>query len=235
MEKINKKFVLPNSIVKSYGFDIKNLISSKHNPTENPDAKIDVDALLQSSIKNKDITPEQASILKKQFINNPDKIQGVLHEFSVMRVKKLMEMNWQDLDKQGLLPELKEKYLDGFQKKYYLEFGKDHKSVAEQKKASNNGHDIDSENERLTQLAIKNKDVDPEMAAQWKNNFKDNPEKLNSLLKEAVDKRVQKLMDMDWADLDKQGLLPELKQKYLQGFKLKFKEHFGHDYIENQK
>ena len=211
----------------------QNLISSKHNPRENEGAKIDADALLQSAIKNNDITAEQASILKEQFINNPDKLKSALHEFSVMRIKKLMEMNWDDLDKQGLLPELKEKYLQGFQKKYYIEFGKDHKSVEGQKSISDNSNDIDSENKRLMEFAIKNKDVDPEMASLWKVNFKNNPEKLNRLLKEAVNKRVETLMEMNWDDLDKKDLLSELKQKYLQGFKLKFKEHFGLDYTEN--
>lgn len=212
----------------------QNLVSSKHNPIENDGAEIDVDALLQSAIKNNDITAEQATVLKEQFINNPDKLKSALHDFSVMRIKKLMEMNWDDLDKQGLLPELKEKYLQGFQKKYYTEFGKDHKSVEEQKSISGNSNDIDSENKRLMEFAIKNKDVDPEMAALWKVNFKNNPEKLNRLLKEAVNKRVETLMEMKWDDLDKKDLLAELKQKYLQGFKLKFKEHFGLDYTENR-
>ena len=201
-----------------------NFLSAQNNVDDN----LDIEALLKAAIKDNDISPEVAQSLRKQYQNKPGRLQLLLKDFSKMRVDYLMSFDYDQLDKNGLLAELKEKYLQGFQQKFYKQFGKDHKSVEGQ--TSGKGTDIKSEIKRLKEFAIKNKDIDPEVANMMEANFKDDPEKLKKLFQDAPKERIDFLMDRPWDKLDKEGLLEELKQKYLQGFKQKYLENFGVHY-----
>ena len=223
-EEINLNLFAKSANIKS--------LSSSSPIDDNAVGNINIDEQLKNAVNNKDITQEQVNELRKQYVNSPDKLTNLLHKFGQMRIKYLMSLDWNDLDKKGLLPELKEKFLQGYQQKFYTEFGKDDKTVEEQKKTNDTG--IDAEIERLKEFAINNGDLEPEVAKKMQDNFKDNPEKLKKLFQEAPQNRIHSLMEFDWDKLDKEGLLPELKQKYLQGFKQKYKVNFGIDYKENK-
>ena len=72
--------------------------------------------LLGISIKRNDITSEVALQLKKQYQDTQkgrNDLSALLFEFAKDRIHFLMLQTYDDLDKKGLLPELKAKYLTG--------------------------------------------------------------------------------------------------------------------------
>jgi len=192
------------------------------------EGSVNIDSLLKTAINNNDISPEVAQQLRVQYQNDPKKLQLLLNDFAKMRVDHLMSLDYDQLDKKGLLEELKEKHLQGFQQKFHTHFGKDHKSVNEQK--GGNGSDIATEIKRLKEFAVKNNDIDPGAAEMMVNNFKNDPQKLKKLLQDTSKNRIDHLMSFTWDKLDKKGLLEELKEKYLNGFKQKYLEKFGIEY-----
>ncbi|MEO6456546.1 MAG: hypothetical protein ABIN97_20890 [Ginsengibacter sp.] len=196
-----------------------------------PEDNLDIDQMLNAAVKSKDITAEQAKLLKENYQNDARKLNSLLKEFAQMRIDYLMSLTWQELDKEALLDELKEKYLQGFQQKFYLAFGKEHNSAINIKK---NKNVIDDEIERLAEFVIKNGDETAEMVGLWKDNFKANPEKLKKILEEAPQKRIDYLMSLTWRELDKGNLLEELKRKYLQGFKEKYRDQFSVEYNDKK-
>ena len=82
------------------------------------DSSVNTEALLKTAINNNDISPEVAQQLRVQYQNDPKKLQLLLNDFSKMRVDHLMSLDYDQLDKKGLLEELKEKHLQGFQQKW---------------------------------------------------------------------------------------------------------------------
>jgi hypothetical protein len=211
------------------GLNIK--LSNEAPPLADHEQTIDVDQLLSDAVKNKDISSDTAKNLKEQYQNMPQKLPALLQSLKEQRIKYLMSLDWDALDKKDLLTELKQKFYNGFKEKYHIKFGKFPKDDA----TANNDSLIAKENEKLLKFAIANKDVTPEEAAVLKNNFKDNPQKLKEILNERKHSRIETLMNMSWSDLDKKGLLEELKQKYLQGFKTKHKIKFGTDWKGDSK
>jgi hypothetical protein len=203
-------------------FKVPNLLSDADSKN------INIDEELTKAYNNKDITKDQQALLKQHFNNDGNGLVSILEEFRKMRINYLMSLEWDDLDKQNLLDELKGKYLLGFQQKYNVKFGKQHLSFTQDKKKP----DLKKQIELQAQFVIDNKDETPDMVAAWKQNFKDDPNKLLKLLKEATQKRIDELMSMEWSELDKDSLLPELKKKYFDGFKSKYKQKFGIDYKE---
>jgi hypothetical protein len=186
----------------------------------------DVDEMLNYAFKNKDITSKEKSDLKTAWEHNPGKLRQLLLEFRQKRVDYLMTLSYDELDKskEGLLAELKNKYLQGYEQKFFVEFGKmPANSVS---KETIDQKEID----RLFQFAVNNKDIDPSQVAFMKECFKDRLDELRILLKAMQQKRIDELMNTTWIKLDKNNLLEELKTKYLEGFKTKFKEQFGIEY-----
>ncbi|WP_315819222.1 hypothetical protein [Paraflavitalea speifideaquila] len=60
--------------------------------------------------------------------------------------------------------------------------------------------------------------------------YKDDPEGLAQALEEYADNRRLALLYCSWETLDRQGLLEELKERDLEGFKAKYKQTFNRDY-----
>ncbi len=189
---------------------------------------INIDEVLKDAIKNSDVTKDQATLLKKQYQDNADELVKLVEEFRKCRVNYLMSLSYDELDKAGLLAELQTKYLNGFQEKYFMRFGKHHASFKVNDKINDQAKEI----ELLAKFVVDNKDATAELVAAWRVNFKDHPERLLELLKGAAQTRVDELMAMEWKYLDEHELLQELKKKYFDGFKLKYKQKFGIDYKE---
>lgn len=185
---------------------------------------LNIDELLSASIKNNDITPQQAVELKRLYQNDATKLKMALNDFSKERIKYLMDLGWEQLDKKGLLEELKRKYLQGFNQVFFDRFGK----APEQPKSSEDKQteiDVDA----LLKLYIDNNTINAQVAQGLRRNFTD-PEKLKSVLEEFAKQRIEWFMGMDYDKLDRKGLLEELKEKYFQGFKQKFKDKYHVDY-----
>ena len=200
-----------------------NLSASHDNAPK--DENLDVDKMLNEALKNNDITEDQKKALRETWINEPGKLARVLLTFKQMRVDYLMSLSWEELDKtDGLLKELKEKFLQGYEQKFFVHFGK----MPPGTKISESTEK--DEIERLIKFAIANKDLEPEIAAQWKVNFKDDLPKLKKLVLGAAQSRIDFLMTKSWSWLDHNDHMEELKRKYLEGFKMKYKEQFGVDY-----
>lgn len=205
----------------------KNRLFLNHNQPATNDALIDVDELLKNAIKNKDINQDTADELKKQYQHNPKKLKELIDELAKQRVSYLMSLEWNELDKEGLLEELKEKNFHGFKQKFFNAF---HKEYAGKKPGKAQFEDDDIDVDALLSYHIKNNGLQPEVAAGLKQNFKDNPKKLKEILESRAKNRVEDLMAMEWDELDKKGLLNELKEKHLHGFQKKFKDKFGVDH-----
>jgi len=152
----------------------------------------------------------------------------LITEFRKMRIEYLMSLDFDELDKLGFLEELQTKYLQGFQQKWFARYGKHHKSFTETGSTAVKQKEIDA----LIQFAIDNKDITAELGTMWKKNFKDDPDKLLQLVKEAPQKRIDQLMNLSWENLDTNNLLEELKRKYLEGYKIKYHQKFGIEYKE---
>lgn len=193
---------------------------------ENIYANIDIKKLLQENVEANNITDEQAKLLQEQYQNMPHKLVEALKEFAKLRLDYLMSLSWEELDKEDLTEELKNKYPAGLAQKFAMEFGKNPKwyNTNEPKTASA----IEAEN--LLQQAIKDGDIDPEHAAGLKRNFGSDPTVFKNAILEAIKHRLETLKKMSWDELDKSGELEELKRKSIQDFKQKFFENFGIHY-----
>jgi hypothetical protein len=197
---------------------------------ETVEENLDVNKLLKAAIDNKDITQEQAAELKKLYYETPKKLLTALHEFAALRMGYIQGLSWDELDKNGLLEELKEKYLAGFQKKYYLKFGKHYKDPKE-KESKQDEPDI----KRLIQYALDQGDIDEALVEAWQKNFANDPVRLRGLINDRINVGIRKLKNKSWDSLDKDGGLEDLKKFAFQSFKEKYKEKFGIDYKENTK
>jgi hypothetical protein len=209
---------------------------------------LNVDDLLKKAVLSKDITVEQADKLKKVYEQSPKNLVSILKDFKQMRVNYLMSLDYDQLDKSDMMAELKEKYLQGYQQKYYQQFGKQHTSFSQDdnlkkkndkafedaKKAHSDVNGtipvFSKDIENLIKFAIDNKDLSPQNALLMKHINRDHPERIKELVSKLPKERVDELMQETWEKLDKSNLLEELKAKYLEGFKMKYKDHFGIDY-----
>lgn len=210
---------------------------------------LSVGDMLKKSVLTKDITSEQAAQLKKVYEHCPKELALILKDFTQMRVNYLMSVDYEELDKSDLMAELKEKYLQGYQQKYYQQFGKQHasfsqddtfnkkndKAITDAKKVYHDASVVipvfSKQIENLIQFAIDNKDLSPQDAVLMKHINRDHPERIKDLVSKLPKQRIDTLMQESWEDLDKNDLLEELKTKYLEGFKMKYKNHFGIEYM----
>jgi len=122
------------------------------------------------------------------------------------------------------------------------------KSLEETQKALKDLKAATAENQikDLIDVATKEGKVTVAAAEQLKKDYANNPEGLRSLIATmpvynsitgAIEKSnevVKGLSEKSWNELDKEGLLPELKAKDFNLFKTKFKEAFKADYTGNQ-
>ncbi|MEP7317121.1 MAG: hypothetical protein ABI921_00210 [Panacibacter sp.] len=199
----------------------KNLISMT---TQEIAEKLSTDELLKEAVKSKNITPEQAAIFKEQWDGQPDKLKPLLDEFAKLRLRFLMGLDWDELDKKDLLSELKEKFIAGYQMKYFLQFG----YGPNEKKLSKNAKPAEYVNiDDLLAWAVENKYLDQVTAEGWKRNFGKDPEHLLKMVSDIPLTRLESLMQNSWDELDKDGLLDELKNISLASFREKFKSRFG--------
>jgi len=196
-------------------------------------SNIDFNKLIKDALVNKDITEQQCSVLIDNCEKNPDSIiclPKTLEEFRNMRVNYLISLGYDELDKKGLSEELKTKSLEGFQQLYFVKFGKHHSTSTVLKVDKG----LKQEIENLIQYAIDTKVITPELAAELKRGLSDNLPLLKERILHLLDQNDESLKSRPWDELEKFGLLEELKKLHFEVFKKKFKEKFGIDYKGNK-
>ena len=79
----------------------------------------------------------------------------------------------------------------------------------------------------MLSIAIKNKDISPEMAVTLKNNFNGSLSGLYETICSLADERLRYLMSLPYKELDRSDMMEELRNKYLQGYKRKVGTEIG--------
>lgn len=96
-------------------------------PNQNPSGKSANEKMLQYAVDNKDITPEHAVGIKWNTQNDPERMPSMIDAAKKANIESLMDRTWEDLDKNDLLQQLKDKNLQGFKAKYRQKFGMEYK------------------------------------------------------------------------------------------------------------
>jgi hypothetical protein len=199
---------------------------------EDQNKNIDVDAELNHALTQNDITPGMAKQLKNEFGHDPKALKAKLDTYKGGRVKYLIGLTYDELDKQGLMQELKESDFAAYRKKFFLQFGKEPKEQVEINKRNVLTADDLKKKENLL---IANGRWNQSGIATWKAGMKGDMEAYNEWLDKQLIIDEVDYSDKDWDELEKNDALAELKENHYSLFKQKFKEKFGVDYKEGKK
>jgi hypothetical protein len=142
------------------------------------------------------------------------------------RLQRLTAMSWDELDKADLLAELKSKDFPAFNKKFAEKFGKPAAAAVADEEAKK----VDRKIHEQLRLAYIDHIITPEMLHTLKQSHKGKPDELAAVLEALAGQRVDELKAMPFDELDRKGLLEELKRKDLAAFRSKYKEAFGKEY-----
>jgi hypothetical protein len=189
---------------------------------------LSVAEILSIAIKRNDITPDVAVALKQQYSeSNNDKIKllNIIYELTKDRIRFLSLESYDNLDEEGLLPELKEKYFFGFKYVYFLRFGIEYGSNTKNKFKGNIG-------EMLLKFAVDNGVIIPLREANLKHIYSTDSDEKS--LYDAVLKDIQNYIlnfeSMDYDKLKEKGLLDTVKEIYYSCFLQKYLLKFGFEY-----
>ncbi len=210
---------------------VKQVSNNLSDTAVSPQKNIDVEKVIKEALAEKDLTPEKAAQIKKEFAHNPQALQTEVNKYKGSRLKMLDAMDYKELDRQGLLQELHDKDYATFRKKYMLQFGKEPSTFDAKKLASNAS---DTETSRLEQILINDKKYTKQQLQQWKDGHKGDNNKYNAWLHTQIKMDGESLKNKSWDELDKSGGLPVLKQMHFDVFKEKYKQKFGTDYPGKQ-
>lgn len=86
---------------------------------------------------------------------------------------------------------------------------------------------------KLLEEAYNEQLINATLLVKLKRDWQNNPDGLNDLLNDFRKRRMQGLQVRTWEELDRAGLLPELKRTNYLAFKYKFREKFGTEYTES--
>jgi hypothetical protein len=189
-------------------YDISSL-----NALDNANKNMDVSKQLSIAYKNKDITNEMMQQLSNDFTNKPQELSRVLRALADERLRYLMSLSWSELDKSGESEELYNKYLAGYKFKKNQAFGGANK---------------------IAQDAIFDGFFTQGDVNGWKWNFGDDVDKLIQVMYNAIQNKINLLMDKSWDKLSTDNELDFLKLNYLQGFKQKYLSKFGIEYTDKK-
>ena len=191
-----------------------------------------ISELLGISVKRNDITSETALQLKNQYEDSQKgrrDLSALLFEFAKDHIHFMMLQTYDDLDKKGLLPELKEKYLFGFTQIYYLRFGVGYGS--NEKKSSA----LKTDGELLLQFAVDNGIVNEDLEYNLKYAY--SQKKDSELLYQSVLKSIKQFIDRfeeeNYDQIKNLGKLDKLKEIYYTCFIQKYLEKFGFEYKQS--
>lgn len=189
--------------------------------------KPELEKVLSVAIRENSITPEVAAELRTQYADRPRAaLEQIISEFSELRTRTLSNMEFEELDKQGLLEELKNRSQFEFNEVFFSAFGKDPDELSNANSPIKNRKiNIDE----VIQYGLRRGIVGDEIKG-LKENFKNDPQSLLNKLRSQYRSHIQRLKSLTWDVLDKRGMLEELKKQDFQLFKTRFKENFGVDY-----
>jgi hypothetical protein len=179
---------------------------------DNANKNMDVSKQLSIAYKNKDITKEIMQQLSNEFANKPEELSRVLHALSDERLRYLMSLSWAELDKSGN-EELFNRYLQGYKFKKNQAFGG-------AKKIAKDG---------IEDGFFSQSDVNG-----WEWNFGNDMDKLIKVMYNAIQNKINLLMDKSWDKLSTDNKIDFLKLNYLQGFKQKYLSKFGIEYTDKK-
>lgn len=196
---------------------------------EQAEKNISIDEIINQAIKNKNITSEQAEPLRKNYAGNPLGLNNILKDFAAMRLRWLMSQEWEYLDKNSLLPELKEKYEEGYALRFYIKFGKMPDWYVQAPSLSFNDM-TKLELERLIDFCIELGFIDESTIQLLYVRFGSDYNGYKNHLLTLVKNGIEPLKKQTWDELDKAGSLEKLKKKCFASYKEKFYEKFGVEY-----
>lgn len=173
---------------------------------------------LSLAIKENDITPDMAGQLKVQYKEDARKLFALLDTLAQMRIEQLMEVDFNELDRSNLGEELNTKFKLGFELKRFM-------AVVGKKKFGS----VDPV--ALLEFAIDKGCISLDHKEFIKNGFENDDEGMRNSVLNRITTHVNFLMDSSFDTLFEQKKLSHLKEIFMSGFKRKYKEKFGINYL----
>jgi hypothetical protein len=206
------------------------LFGSMNLSTRASDVDADINGLLSTAVQDYDITSSQAEILKNQY--PPDKagpLKALLQEMSKMRIRHLMSFSFDELDKKGLLEELKGKFYDGLQIKFIQRFGKQYTG---KKETSTKSLSDKETNAVLLQYAI-DAGYLTEGERVGLESMAPTDEVLKTRIMDLIERGYKEVSEGNWNDLEKAGKLDVIKFRMPLQYARLYRDKFGVDYCED--
>jgi len=195
------------------------------------DAKKAKDIIL-TAIKKKEITQSNGEELYKTFSDRPlFELIRAIENLAAERIKFLINMPYDELDKGNFLPELKSKYAFGFELIYYEKFGRNSSDTGKGSLAMDDAGRL----ENVIAFALKNNSSLTQDIVQSVKNNRSKDETLEPIItqfKNYAQERIVEMMAKSWDELQRLGWNNELKEKYFHGWKQKYKAEFGIEYVK---
>ena len=211
--------------------------SKVHNAPADPK---ELEKILALAVKENNITPEVAIQLKKQYADCPQgELEEMISRFASERLRYLVSLDWEALDKSTMGEELRRRSLFEYQEKVFETFGKDlningHKKEPQGKKPLTID-DVIMYAENRGLLDVGTPEVKADVISGIIRDYRNNPELLLKKYRADASRFNKDILAASWSYLDKNGLLEKLKEDNFDEFKKKFKEEFGVEYKDQAK